>query len=198
LIGFLLIQHFIPTAELTAVYSEATKWIVIVCYFAGLVAMFSLIVSRSSRIIKNVGINETTLRDGVFFIAFFVFAGVYLAFGSGSSSMTWLNVIILSTISAAVTAHRAFYYLIWGYRRLRFGNMYTIMLAIGGLTWCLKEAPAFVIAFPQISEISYWVWTVPATAATRGALIASAIGAVSLGLRALVGKEPALVEAEVT
>ena len=61
---------------------------------------------------------------------------------------------------------------------------------------CLREMGAVVAYIPQFEVIGDWIMKVPYTASNRGAMIAAGIGVVVLAIRALVGREPGLIEME--
>jgi hypothetical protein len=61
----------------------------------------------------------------------------------------------------------------------------------------LREMATVVVFFPQIEAIGDWIMKTPYMASNRGVMIAAGIGIVILAVRALVGKEPGLIEMEV-
>jgi hypothetical protein len=61
----------------------------------------------------------------------------------------------------------------------------------------LREMASVVVFFPQIEAIGDWIMKTPYMASNRGVMIAAGIGIVILAVRALVGKEPGLIEMEV-
>jgi hypothetical protein len=67
------------------------------------------------------------------------------------------------------------------------------------LAWflCLvHDLPLWTATIPVVAPIAEVIMDIPYVAAQRGILLASATGTVILGIRALIGKEPGLLEME--
>ena len=57
--------------------------------------------------------------------------------------------------------------------------------------------PFFRFYLPALGPVGLWIAQVPHAAAHRAGLIGAAVGAIIVGIRALVWKEPGLMEVEI-
>lgn len=79
------------------------------------------------------------------------------------------------------------------YRVLRVRSMETTVFTLAGLAFILKSIPLF-LTVPGVSEIGDWVQGAPTLGGTRAATLTASLGALVIGLRALVGKEQTTIE----
>jgi hypothetical protein len=81
-----------------------------------------------------------------------------------------------------------------------FFRIRTIESAAFFAAWILtyfRETSSLVTFFPPFLSIGDWIMAVPHNAVMRAALVVAATGSTVLGVRAIVFREPGLVEAEV-
>jgi len=74
------------------------------------------------------------------------------------------------------------------------------LLSLVLLTWLFvvfRELPVFVAIYPPLYEVGTWIEQVVNGSVQRAALGAAGVGTLILGIRALVGKEPGLIEMEI-
>ena len=65
------------------------------------------------------------------------------------------------------------------------------------LLWTWRDTPVLMNATPWIEDVVDWIRFTLYTGALRGILFTVAIGSVIISIRALLGREPGLIEAEV-
>jgi len=53
----------------------------------------------------------------------------------------------------------------------------------------LKNCPAVAVNSPMLVNIEGWLSSVPTTSAMRGIMMGGALGAMSLGIRTMIGRE---------
>lgn len=83
------------------------------------------------------------------------------------------------------------------FRYFRFTSIESIVMFVAWLGLVLRELSVFVAIFPPFYDIGTWIEAVPNTAVHRVILATSGVSACILGIRAILGKEPGLIEAEV-
>jgi len=67
------------------------------------------------------------------------------------------------------------------------------------LAWLLtymRELSFFVFIFPPMALIGDWIEMFPFAAASRALLLSTAVGACIIAARALLGREPGLIDME--
>lgn len=74
------------------------------------------------------------------------------------------------------------------YRVLRVRSIDATVFMIAGLSFILKSVPLFLL-IPGIAEFGSWVQYAPTLAGTRAATLTGSLGALVIGLRALIGRE---------
>ena len=90
------------------------------------------------------------------------------------------------------------YTVLAAYYALKMSSLETTVFMSSGIIWLMRQIPLGVYLVPQVAQIGDWISTVPNTAGARGAGVAIAIGGLIMGMRVLVGKEPGLVEEDVS
>ena len=75
------------------------------------------------------------------------------------------------------------------YRALRFKTVESGIFTIVGLVVLARNAPAFAVYFPVLKVWGSFVSDVLTTSAQRGIMICGALGAISLGIRTMTGRE---------
>jgi hypothetical protein len=61
-----------------------------------------------------------------------------------------------------------------------------------------RDTPILVAAVPGIDTVVDWMLATLYTGSLRGVLITVCVGSLVLAMRALIGREPGLIEAEIT
>jgi hypothetical protein len=82
------------------------------------------------------------------------------------------------------------------HRLSRITSFEVFCLWITAILTVMGSTTALVAIWPPFNDIRIWIYMVPDRAARIAATGAAAIGGIILGVRALVGKEPGLVEME--
>jgi hypothetical protein len=103
--------------------------------------------------------------------------------------------IIISGIGLATNTR--WLELCWGgLTTFRVANIETLIMFIVALFTFLREASFIVYLAPWTSQVGLWMMDTFHVAAQRAALGAAAVGTVALSIRALVMREPGLIETE--
>jgi len=75
------------------------------------------------------------------------------------------------------------------YRALRFKNTESAIFVVVGVIVLAKNAPALTVYYPILGTWVSFISDVLTTSAQRGIMIGAALGAVSLGVRTMTGRE---------
>ena len=120
-------------------------------------------------------------------IVIFTFIGVF--YGPTSDQYNWLYNASYFALSATVYSSLGFYMTSGVYRALRLKNIESGIFLVVGLIVLAKNAPALTVYFPQLVIAVNFISGILTTAAQRGIMIGGALGAISLGVRTMTGRE---------
>jgi len=120
-------------------------------------------------------------------IVIFTAIGVYM--GPTSTTYNWLYNSSYFALSATVYSSLGFYMTSGLYRALRLKNIDSGIFLVVGLIALLRNAPAVAVWFPILIPWEKFIADVITTSAQRGIMIGGALGAISLGIRTMTGRE---------
>jgi hypothetical protein len=109
--------------------------------------------------------------------------------GPSSDQYNWLYNASYFALSATVYSSLGFYMTSGLYRALRFKNIESGIFLVVGLVVLAKNAPAMAVYFPVLGTWVSFISDVLTTSAQRGIMIGGALGAISLGIRTMTGRE---------
>jgi len=188
LIGVIIVvAYFVDIPQLTRVSTELRNWAVIITAFTmgiGLVNLSSVHVKRIAAMNRKDWYNSVLLLAamGTMFVATYyqksfeslfkyLFDNVYGPLGTAMMSLVMFGM--------AVTCYRGF----------KLKNLDGFFIVFGAVATMLGNAPVGAAISKYIPALSDWVYKIPNVAGQRGILISSAVGALAVGLRVLVGLE---------
>ena len=120
-------------------------------------------------------------------IVLFTVLGVSL--GPSSDQYNWLYNASYFALSATVYSSLGFYMTSGVYRALRLKNVESGIFLVVGLIVLAKNAPALTVYFPVLSTLVAFIRDILTTSAQRGIMIGGSLGALSLGIRTMTGRE---------
>jgi len=199
--GIIIAQYYIKDTTLNYLQSETIRWGTIVTALIAVFAYVSLILANVRRIgNKNVE-TKNKVRSITFLITLAIFA--LLAFsdpvkltGGANYNMLYTTVIAVGSIGLWVIADPM---LIWASikRLMRINNIETLIMLITFVIEIAAEGMTMVPAmYSPVGDVGVWVKSVPNMIGQRAAVAAAGVGGVILALRAIIWKEPGLVEVE--
>jgi hypothetical protein len=118
-----------------------------------------------------------------------IFTVVGVLTGPSSDSYNWLYNSSYFALSATVYSSLGFYMTSGLYRALRIKNVESGIFLVVGLVVLAKNAPALSVYFPILASWGSFIENVLTTSAQRGIMIGGALGAISLGIRTMTGRE---------
>lgn len=120
-------------------------------------------------------------------IVFFTLVGVI--YGPNSDNYNWIYNASYFALSATVYSSLGFYMTSGVYRALRIKNTESGIFLVVGLIVLAKNAPALSVYFPFLVTAVDFISKVLTTSAQRGIMIGGSLGAISLGIRTMTGRE---------
>jgi hypothetical protein len=120
-------------------------------------------------------------------IVVFTITGVLLS--PTSDAYSWLYNSSYFALSATVYSSLGFYMTSGLYRALRFKNVESAIFLVVGVIVLAKNAPALSVYSPALAAWGSFIENVITTSAQRGIMLGGALGAISLGIRTMTGRE---------
>jgi hypothetical protein len=200
----LIVQYFAPVGtvfdpartNILAVVSTVTATV-------QLYALTTLLLWRARSVVRRQGGNKTTIFSSVIFFAWFIFlVGLWLFDHDPvklSSGTTYLAIYgaTVGILSTSASGIKFVHHIFWTFRL--FASAATLESGILFVTWLLtylREMSLGILIWPGFAPIGDWISLFPYTAASRSLLLATGVGACIIAARAIVFREPGLIDAE--
>jgi len=182
----IIVDFFVPGLNLSSMTSEMQNWGVIIAAFALGLAAVNLIRIHGRRIMLRRGEwwNSALL---LFFLLFMIVVGIFAGTTNTAYAFGFDN--ILTPLGSTMYAMLAFWIASAAYRSFIARSTEAATLLISGAIVMLGNAPVGKVIWSQFPVLGKWLTSVPNTAAMRGIMIGAAIGAISLGIRIMLGIE---------
>jgi hypothetical protein len=192
----IIVEYFIlPTPGVSEAKAEVTNW-------GSLAAAFGILVGAVGTLgyhVRRVQISEESLAKitsgfTIGTVIVFIIAGSIFAGYTSAPEYVLIYDHIAAGLARSVRAVAFFSMIIGAYHAFRADSIDALMMFIGGSIYLLRGFAAGVYYFPIVRDIGGWLNTVPNVGATRGAIIALAVGALILTVRVFAGRERAVEE----
>jgi hypothetical protein len=198
LAGILIIHYFVPASDaFDSVHAEITQWGTILTAVAFIYGYISILMIHARRLILRRAPGRELFGSVVLFASFLCIMAIFFFVPEGIESdfsATW-QFYLLGFATTAVGIDWAFH----PFASVRMFRVTSIEAAVMFFAWmiaCLSVLPAWTVWIPPIGPAGDWIGQVPMTATMRAALACTAVSSIVLAVRALVGKEPGLIEVE--
>jgi hypothetical protein len=196
LAGILVIRYFFEYLPLENLASTLLNWGNIVTAFTILYSFTTLILMHLNQIRKSQPGKRRSIFKSVLIVVFIIiYLAVGLIYGTGKGPYNELIIGTVGFISGVYAMEWAAHYFT-PYRALRITSPETAVLFLCFIITTLREMTVISFLFPGVEPLGDWVAAVPAMAVNRAALAAAGVGTLVLGIRALVGREPGIIEME--
>lgn len=182
----IIVDFFVPGLNLSSMTSEMQNWGVIIAAFALGLAAVNLIRIHGRRIMLRRGEwwNSALL---LFFLLFMIVVGIFAGTTNTAYAFGFDN--ILTPLGSTMYAMLAFWIASAAYRSFIARSTEAATLLISGAIVMLGNAPVGQVIWSKFPDLGSWLTSIPNTAAMRGIMIGAAIGAISLGIRIMLGIE---------
>ena len=184
---FMVAQFFVPLRWVQTVSDELQQWIIIVAAAAvvlGVANVGRIHVAKLSRREKDWGYSIPLLVGLVFM------GGVGVLFGVESGSLfdfTYNSVYV--PMQGTMFALLAFFIASAAFRAFRIRSFEAGLLAIATVVVMIGRVPVGQAISSHLPGVSEWIMNFPQLAAKRAIMIGAALGAISTGLKILLGLE---------
>jgi cytochrome bd-type quinol oxidase subunit 2 len=185
--SFFIADYFIPHTGFSNVAETVNGWAIIVVAFAYILGVANVVrvnVDRIQR--KDI---DSPYRIALLVCLFFMIA-VGIGWGIREGTVfDWLFVNLYTPMQAMMFALLAFYIASAAFRAFRIRSAQAAMLAITAVIVMMGRVPIGEAVWSNFSELTEWIMNVPQLAGKRAILIGAALGAISTGLKVIVGLE---------
>jgi len=196
--GLLIAEYFISFDPLTSLKNELSLWGVIVTTCTMIFANVAL-VWGNLRTLRRKASSKEIFNSVVFLGITLLFLALGL-YDPGMTSGKMFLAVYVPTMGLIGTVIWINANIFFGWaaiqRMARIRTPEAAVLLLSFLFTVFYSMTILLAIWPPFNSIGEWIATVPNMAVQRGALGAAAVGGIVLGIRALVGKEPGLVEME--
>lgn len=187
LVGLLIIvEYFFPIPGLDTWVKEMQSWGVILGAFALGLAAVNLLRIHGKRVIER----SNEWYNSFALVATLVIQTVIgLSKGTTSDAYQFGFKYIMTPLGATIFSLLAFYIASAGYRAFQAKNTDSTILLVTSIIVMLGAVPVGQVIWSKFPELSGWILDFPNMAGQRGIIIGSALGAIALGIRVLLGIE---------
>jgi len=197
--GILIVQYFFNYAPLNDLSKQlntsASLITAISIIYATVILTMSNIRTLSQRRSK-----KEVFKSSIYLavLAFYLILG--LADPKMTSSQMFLNVYtpLMGMLGSAIWLNSQVGFIWSAVYSLSFIRSYEVAaLLVAALFTAFQKTTLLVAIWPPFNTITTWIYNVPDRGARTAAVAAAGVSAIILGVRAIVGKEPGLVEMEI-
>lgn len=185
----ILLDYYYPTTYIKNAAKVSYDWAIIVVAFGMGVGIINLL----SVHIKNIRARVEGVWPFSIWLIFLMilYFGIGVILGINSSSLQYLYSNAYMPLYASVYSLVGFYQATATFRTLRIRNLGSAIFVVVAILMMLRNTPLGEAIWPGFQVIGMWLLDVPSAGGTRGLTIVTAIGAIILGLRVLMGQERA-------
>lgn len=197
----IIMEYFLgPYTLLRNLKSELSSWGSIIFLSTLLFGYVTLILWSYKRVTagKEKGRGRPFFHGVVTLGSLIFFIALALAFPGGTEGESYQQIYTytISMMGTVLYWNEGPIYFYNIFRSVRLTSINTVALFTTLFFTVARESSLFVWLWPPFNDIGSWIETVPQMAASRGTLLAVSVGEMILGIRALIGKEPGLIEME--
>jgi hypothetical protein len=200
--AILIVQYFAPPRTvLDSAQSNILGVVSTVTAIAQLYAVTTLLLWRARTVVRRTGSRTNIFSSFVFFgwYIFMVGLAVFMDPVRLSSGAIYLAVFAatIGILDIAALGIKFVHHIFWTFRL--FASTHTLESAVLFLFWFLtylREMSLGMFIWAGFGVTGDWIALFPYTAASRALLLATGVGACIIAARALVFREPGLIDAE--
>ncbi len=188
---FQLVPYFIVVPTWEAYSEEFVDWDAVMETFSLFIGFITLLMLHGRTVLQR--------REGWHWSAWVLITMIVytiiglpiksLGLGKGQTLFEDIRTYVLTPLSSAMYASLAFWIASAAYRAFRARTAEAAVLLLSGTIVMLANAPIGTSIWPGFAPLKDWIFDVPNMATMRGVVIGSALGALALGVRTLMGRE---------
>ncbi len=192
--AFMILDFFVPHHRVTMIGEMFKQWTVIITAFAFVLGVANLARINLHKLTRQ---GSDRFYAGVLLFGLFGMLGAGLIGGIESGSFAYdLFEYVFTPMQATMFSLLAFFIASAAFRAFRVRSLDAGLLALTALLVMIGRVPVGDLisdrlpeSWPSISAAQGWIMNVPNLAAKRAILIGAALGAISTGLKIIVGVE---------
>jgi len=181
--------------------STMQTWVLVIVNFTVILGIVMITRMHKGRIEKRKPGDNSWIFSVwlIVLVVFYFLLGVYGVESSRSATPTrnpafaWVYTNINVALDSAMYSMLAFFISSAAFRAFKARTKEAAVLLLSAAVIMLYNAPAGSVIFGPLAEqfnaLSEWILNVPNMAGFRGILIGAAVGAISLGIRVMTGRE---------
>ena len=184
---FFIADYFIPHAGFSKMAESVTGWsfiVVAVAYVLGVANVSRVKIDYIQRRGKDPPYKIVLLIC----LAFMMTVGIIWGIGE-KSVFNWFFINVYVPMQSMMFALLAFYIASAAFRAFRIRSVQAALLAITAVIVMIGRVPIGEAIWKDFSNFAEWIMNVPQLAGKRAILIGAALGAISTGLKVIVGLE---------
>jgi hypothetical protein len=198
LAGILIIHYFAPSSpDFNRVQAEITQWGTILTAIAFIYGYISILMIHARRLIMRKATRREMFGSTIVYVSFLAIMAIYFFVPEGIESAfsgTW-QFYLISFATTSVVIDWAFHPFAC-VRMFRVTSVEAAVMFVSWLVASMSQLSAWTLYIPWLGPMGDWIGAIPMTATQRAALACTAVSSIVLAVRALVGKEPGLIEVE--
>ena len=192
----MIIDYFVPHRVFGSITAELKQWGLIVVAFSYILGVANVVRIQGNKISRR---DPDWLNSIVLVVSLFTMAGlgIFHKHQGEGTPFIWLFNTMYDPLSATMFALLAFFITSAAYRAFRARSTQAVLLLTAAILVMLGQVPvgaaiwgpdSLLGGFPGIKD---WIMDVPNLAGKRAILMGAALGAISTGLRVILGLERA-------
>jgi hypothetical protein len=192
----MIIDYFVPHRVFGSITGEMKQWGLIVVAFSYILGVANVVRIQGKKISRR---DPDWLYSVVLVVSLFAMAGlgIFHKHQGEGTPFIWLFDTMYDPLSATMFALLAFFITSAAYRAFRARSTQAVLLLTAAILVMLGQVPvgaaiwgpdSLLGGFPGIKD---WIMDVPNLAGKRAILMGAALGAISTGLRVILGLERA-------
>ena len=185
--SFFISDFFIPETHWTEIAHTFNRWAIIVIAFAYVLGAAN-IVRVNSQVIRRRERDwqyKVVLLSG---LALMIILGIGFGIKEGTT-FNWVFMNAIYPMQATMFSLLAFYIASAAFRAFRIRTWEAALLGITAVLVMIGRVPIGEFLWNSFPDLVEWIMNVPQLAAKRAIMIGAALGAISTGLKVLVGLE---------
>lgn len=185
---FMVVEHFSPHPLVQDQAKRFTQWGIIIGAFTYIFALTNLVVSNLGKVVRR---EQDWGYKVVLLLGMLVMLVVGFGWGGAGAGKPayWLYHNIYRPLSASMFALLAFFIASAAFRAFRARNLEAGLLLGAALLVMAGRVPLGELLSSHTPDLMTWIMTVPNNAGKKAILIGAALGAISTGLRVILGLE---------
>jgi hypothetical protein len=188
---FMILEFFLPSPIIRTVSGSLQEWIIVV-------AAASVVLGVAN--VGRIHIHKVTRKEKGWPFSLPLLLGIVLMGGTGlvfgtapGGFFDFLYMNAYFPMQGTMFALLAFFIASAAYRAFRIRSLEAGLLAVAAVLVMIGRVPVGQAISGHLPSISEWIMNFPNLAAKRAILIGAALGAISTGLKILIGLERSLV-----